>query len=61
MKKVYKYENCTVILNIPEDDGFQERLRKASEDFMRKVIFERMVASGNSNTRRNFREKQVLD
>ena len=57
MKKVYKYENCTVILNIPEDSGFQERLRKASEEFMRKVLFERMVASGNSNTSRDFREK----
>lgn len=61
MKKVYKYENCTVILHIPEDDKFQERLRKASENFMRKVLFERMVASGNSNTSRDFREKQVLD
>lgn len=61
MKKVYKYENCTVILHIPEDDEFQERLRKASENFMRKVLFERMVASGNSNTSRDFREKQVLD
>lgn len=61
MKKVYKYENCTVILHIPEDSGFQERLRKASEDFMRKVLFERMNVNGNSNTRGNLREKQVLD
>lgn len=57
MKKVYKYENCTVILHIPEDGKFQERLRKASEGFMKKVLFERMNVNGNSNTRRNFREK----
>lgn len=61
MKKVYKYENCTVILHIPEDDKFQERLRKASEDFMKKVLFERMSVNGNSNKSRNLREKQVLD
>ena len=61
MKKVYKYENCTVILHIPDDDKFQERLRKASEDFMRKVLFERMSVSGNSNKSRDFREKQILD
>lgn len=54
MKKVYNYENCTVILNIPEDDNFQERLRIASERFMRKVLFnERKNVNGDSNPRRN--------
>ena len=41
MKKTYKYENCTVIVHIPDDEYFQERLCKASEIFMRKVIQER--------------------
>lgn len=40
MRKVYNYENCKVIIHIPEDDQFQERLRKASENFMKKVISE---------------------
>lgn len=57
MRKIYKYENCTVILHIPDDDGFQERLRKASEDFMRKVLFERTGTNGNSNTRGDFIKK----
>lgn len=38
MKKIYIFDNSKVIVNIPEDEEFQERLRKASEDFMRKVI-----------------------
>lgn len=51
MKKTYKYENCTVIVNVPDDDNFQERLRKASERFMRKVLVERKLRrDGDSNT-----------
>lgn len=45
MKKVYHYENCKVIIHIPEDDEFKERLRKASENFMRKLI-----SDGNAST-----------
>ena len=41
MKKTYKYDNCTLIVHMPDDEYFQERLRKASENFMRKVINER--------------------
>ena len=56
MKKTYKYENCRVTVHIPEDADFQERLRKASENFMKKVI------SGgkknvHSNTSRDFNKK----
>lgn len=61
MKKIYNYQNCTVILHIPDDDQFQERLRKASERFMRKVLFERAGTNGNSYKSRDLREKQVLD
>ena len=57
MRKVYNYENCKVIVHIPNDDQFQERLLKASEKFMRKVLSERADKNGNSNTRKNFREK----
>ena len=56
MKKTYKYDNCTVNVYIPNDDKFQDRLRKASETFMRKVMSEGNNI-GNSNTRRNFREE----
>lgn len=37
MRKVYEYDNCKVVIHIPEDEQFQERLRKASENFMKKV------------------------
>lgn len=56
MKKIYKYENCKVIIHIPDDDQFQERLSKASEKFMRKVISEGK-RNGNSNSSANFRKK----
>lgn len=38
MKKIFIFENCKVIVNLPDDEEFQERLRKASERFMRKVV-----------------------
>ena len=57
MKKVYNYENCRVSLHIPDDDGFQERLLKASENFMRRVMNERTNDNGNSYTRGNIRKK----
>jgi hypothetical protein len=49
MKKVYRFENCRVIVNIPDDDDFQERVRKASEKFMRKIMLERTKVNGNRN------------
>lgn len=51
MKKIFIFDNCKVIVNLPEDGEFQERLRKASERFMRKVIAseERMKQDGNCN------------
>lgn len=38
MKKIYIYENCTVTVNIP-DNNFHERLKRSSELFMKKVLF----------------------
>lgn len=56
MKKTYTYENCTVNVHVPEDTEFQERLRKASEIFMQKVI-----NGGNKNvhssTSKNLRKE----
>ena len=57
MKKIYNYENCMVTIHIPEDTEFQERLRKASENFMRKVLNERMTANGNGTTRTTINKK----
>lgn len=47
MRKVYIFDNCKVIVNVPDDADFQERLRKASENFMRKIILERTTTDGN--------------
>lgn len=49
MRKVYNYENCKVVIHIPDDDQFQERLRKASENFMKKVLLERAKNNVNAN------------
>ena len=56
MKKIYNYENCRVVVHIPEDNQFKERLTKSSEDFIRKVIKERGTKDGNLNTSRNLRK-----
>jgi hypothetical protein len=56
MKKIYKYENCKVVIHIPDDDQFQERLSKASENFMKKVMSE-VKKNGYSNSSANFRKK----
>ena len=57
MNKTYNYENCTVNVYVPDDENFQERLRKASENFMRKVMNERNNDNGNCNSSKDFRKK----
>ena len=57
MRKVYNYENCKVVVHIPDDDQFQERLLKASEKFMKKVFSERMNSHVNINQTATFREE----
>lgn len=52
MKRVYKYENGTVYVTLPETCD-REKLRKVTEDFLKKVIYGG-VNNGNSYTRRNF-------
>ena len=55
MEKVYKNQNGTIYVELPESSD-REKLRKVTEDFLKKVI------NGGSrnehiNTTRNFREK----
>lgn len=57
MRRIYIYENCKVIVNMPDDDQFQERLLTATEKFMRKVISGRMNTNGNSITRGTINKK----
>ena len=55
MKRVFECKNGTIYVEIPESCD-REKLKKATEDFLRKVISGR-TQHGNSNTSRNFREK----
>jgi hypothetical protein len=55
MERVFKCKNGTIHVELPESCD-REKLKKATEDFLRKVISGR-AQNGNSNTSRNFREK----
>ena len=59
MEKEYKYENAYVRIIVP-DDHSNERVRKATEEFLRKVI-EKENQNGNKHTTRDIEEKSVLD
>lgn len=58
MKRTYEYQNGTIFVSLPSSSD-RENLIKATEDFLKKVISEG-VNNGNSNTSKDFREKQVL-
>lgn len=58
MKKIYEYQNGTVHISL-SDSFNQEYLKKATQEFLKKVISEGNQ-NGNSNTSTNFREKQIL-
>ena len=58
MEKTYKCKNGTIFVTLPESCD-REELRKVTEEFLKKVISGGQKY-GNSNSRRNFREKQVL-
>lgn len=58
MKRTYKYQNGTVHVVLQKSYD-QERLKKATQEFLKKVISEG-TNNGNSNTSGNFREKQIL-
>ncbi|MBQ8043262.1 MAG: hypothetical protein IJ272_03830 [Clostridia bacterium] len=55
MKRTYKYKNGTIYVVMPETCD-REKLRKVTEDFLKKVMYGR-GQNGNSNTSKNFREK----
>jgi hypothetical protein len=55
MEKIYEYKNGTIHVTIPETCD-REKLRKVTEEFLKKVMY-RGANNGNSNPRRNFREE----
>ena len=58
MDKIYRYDNATIyVLRLDKYD--RENLKKATEVFLRKVV-SGGNKNGNSNSSKNFREKQVL-
>lgn len=58
MEKIYKSQNGTIYVEIPESCD-REQLRKVTEEFLRKALREE---NGNEhiNKTRNFRKEQVL-
>ena len=55
MEKIYKTKNGIIYVTIPETCD-REKLRKVTEEFLKKVISEGKKY-GDSDTSRNFREK----
>ena len=49
MKRKYEYENGTIYVTLPESCD-REKLRKVTEDFLKKVIYGG-TKNGNCNTR----------
>lgn len=58
MDKEIHYPNAVVHIVIPESS--RTTIHKATEEFMKKVIKER-IQNGNKYKTRNIKEKQVLD
>ena len=52
MEKIFKCKNGTMIVTLPESCD-RDKLKKATEEFLRKVISGR-AQNGNSNSTRNF-------
>lgn len=55
MKKKYEYESGTIYVTVPENHD-RERLRKVTEEFLKKVIYGGSK-NGNGNTSTNFRKE----
>ena len=53
MERVYKRENGTIYVTLPESCD-REKLRKVTEDFLKKAI-SGGKKNGDSNSRRNIR------
>lgn len=55
MERVYKFKNGTIVVTVPKSCD-REELKKATEEFMKKVMKE-VNKNGNSNSSRNIRKK----
>ena len=55
MERVYECKNGTIHVTVPESCD-REKLRKVTEEFLKKVI-SGGNKNGNSNTRTNFRKE----
>ena len=55
MERVYKSQNGVIYVELPEESD-REKLRKVTEDFLKKVL-NGGSTNEHSNTSRNFREK----
>lgn len=55
MEKVYKYKNGTIYVTFP-DDCDRNKLKKVTEEFLKRVI-KGGINNVYSNTSRNFREE----
>ena len=59
MERKYECKNGTIYVTLPETCD-REKLRKVTEEFLKKVI-SGGIKNGNSNTRGNIRKEQILD
>ena len=55
MEKIYEFENGIIYVTLPETCD-REKLRKVTEEFLKKVIYGGTI-NGNSNTRKNIRKE----
>lgn len=55
MERIYEYKNGTIYVTIPETCD-REKLRKVTEEFLKKAIYGGKK-DGDSYTSRNFREE----
>lgn len=58
MEKVYEFENGVIYVELPESCD-RDKLRKVTEEFLKKVIYGG-TKNGNSNSSNNFRKEQIL-
>lgn len=55
MERTYKFRNGTIFVTLPKSCD-REELKKATEEFLKKVISE-VNKNGNSNSSRDIRKK----
>lgn len=55
MEKIYEYENATIVVTLSESCD-QEKLRRVTEEFLKKAIYGGKK-NGDTNQTRNLNEK----